>query len=819
MTLTHPIIPYARFRRLANAKVLRLLAYLFCVGGILPLAYTGALKLTTFLPWDLPAFFTPITLNISLGIALIGIPLAIIITQFALFLHDLDTRKRSQSYNGISITVEAAQALDRASRHEHISPSKTALNNLSTLPFIAEFLHRIECVPHDLHVEKPENTEAFKTELGLLIQNARRVSEQHHHDHVHSSDLAVACFLTNPVLTRWYQQHNLAEEDVIRLSEWIEHRKQHQESSRRWWSLPNLVKKPPIGLDWIYGFTPVLSSEAEELTHWYSVNRNHRMVGRETEIKAIETALSKSSNANVLLVGPAGVGKQTVIEGLAERIKTGHSPLIGNRMFLMKGETISGLSQHEAVQLLREATNAGNIILCITDIHFCFQSESDPIQKLLQELAQSNAINLIVTTDQKHFHQTLEHESGFVQHFTTIEINEPTNTEIEPMIREAILDFEIHHHVFFTYQSIESLIHDADRYLPNIPFPEKAMDMMETVGVAANQQSQVIITPEFIHQTFTAQFNIPAAAATSEEKTILLNLEEELHKRIVGQNAAVTAVAQSLQRVRGGIERTNKPIGSFLFLGPTGVGKTETAKTLSECYFGSESSMTRFDMSEYQSVESLDRFIGSSQTGTPGLVVSHVRDNPFSVILFDEIEKADRNILNLFLQILDEGQLTDAFGEKVSFRQSIIIATSNAGAEFIRELQASGKEAKRMSELITEHILHQQLFSPELLNRFDSVIVFHPLSTNHAHQIARLQLEALARQLKTKGYLFEINNQLTEHIATLGYDPAFGARPIARAIQNTVETIISKRILADEIQKGVPFTVTKEEIEHITSPS
>ncbi len=815
MTLTHPILPYARFRRFVNAKVLRLLAYLFCVGGILPLAYTGALKLTTFLPWDLPAFFTPITLNIPLGIALIGIPLAITVTQLALFLHHLDIRKRLHSHNGITITVEAAQALDRASRHEHISPSKTALKNLSALPFIAEFLHRIECPLHDLHVEKPENIEAFKTELTLLIQNARRVSEQHHHDHVHSSDLAVSCFLSSHELTRWYQQHDLTEEDMIRLSEWIEHRKQHQEVSRKWWSLEHLIKKPPIGLDWVYGFTPVLSAESEELTHWYHSNVGHRAVGREAEIRAIESALSKSVNANVLLVGPVGVGKQTIVEGLAEKIRSGHSPLVGNRMFLLKGEVISGLSEKESFGLVREAANAGNIILCITDVHFCLQSESDGIQKLLQELAASNTVNLIATTDPKNFHQTIERESGFVQHFTKIEIREPNAGEIEPIIRETILDFETRHHVFFTYQSIESLIHDADRYLPNIPFPEKAMDMMETVGVAANQQSQAIITPEFIHQTFARQFNVPAATANSEEKIILLNLEHQLHERIVGQDAAVTAVAQSLQRVRSGIERTNKPIGSFLFLGPTGVGKTETAKTLSECYFGSESNMIRFDMSEYQSTESIDRFLGSSQTETPGLVASRVRDNPFSVILFDEIEKADRNILNLFLQILDEGEITDAFGEKVSFRQSIVIATSNAGAEFIRELQSDGKETKRMSELITEHILHQQLFSPELLNRFDSVIVFHPLSSEQVEQIAQLRLEALAQQLKIKGYIFEINDELIGAVAKAGYDPEFGARPIARAIQNTVETIISRKILADEIQKGVPFTVTKEEIENI----
>jgi len=758
-------------------------------------------------------------LTSALGIALISVPLSITIIQFALFLHHLDVRKRTLSHNGVSITVEAAQALDYASRREHDAPSLTALHQLARHPFISEFLHRIQFSENNHRVGKPTDIEAFKTELSSLIQNARRVSEQHDHDHIHSSDLAVACFLTNPALTRWYQQHNLAEEDMIRLSEWIERRKLFQETTRQWWSLPNLIRKQPIGLDWIYGFTPALSSESEELTDWYHAIPDHRVIGRNAEITSIESALSKSSNANALLIGPAGVGKQTIIEGLAQRIRTGRSPLVGNRVFLMKGEVVSALSSNAAARLFREAATAGNIILCITDIHLCFQTESTEIQTLLASLANSNAVNLIGTTDQKHYHQTLERESGFIQHFTKIEIQEPTIKEIEPIIREAILDFETRHHVFFTYPSIEALIHDADRYLPNVPFPEKAMDMMETVGVAANQQSQAIITPEFIHQTFTAQFNVPSATATSEEKNILLNLESRLHERVVGQDAAVTTVANSLQRVRSGIERTNKPIGSFLFLGPTGVGKTETAKALSECYFGSESNMIRFDMSEYQSLGSLDRFIGSTQTNTAGLVVSRVRDNPFSVILFDELEKADRNILNLFLQILDEGELTDAFGEKVSFRQSIIIATSNAGAEYVRKLQLSNKDPKRMAELLIEHILNQQLFSPELINRFDSVVVFHPLNTDHVYQIARLRLEALAKQLKTKGYLFELNDDLTNAIATIGYDPDFGARPIARAIANSVETIISKKILADEIQKGVPFTISSEDVHQILSAS
>ena len=278
-----------------------------------------------------------------------------------------------------------------------------------------------------------------------------------------------------------------------------------------------------------------------------------------------------------------------------------------------------------------------------------------------------------------------------------------------------------------------------------------------------------------------------------------------MHKRLINQEEAVREVASALRRARAEVNVRPGPIGSFLFLGPTGVGKTETSKALAAIYFGSEGRIIRLDMSEFQNVEDVKRFIGSEQE--PGLLTTPVRDAPFSLVLLDELEKAHPNILNLFLQVLDEGWITDGLGRKIDFKNTIVIATSNAGAEMIRQMVREGKDEAALKRELQDYVLKEGIFRPEFVNRFDGVVVFKPLSKQNLLDIAHLQLIKLAKNLADKGIKMEITKELKEKIVELSYSPQFGAREMKRVLQNNIEDTLAKAMLSDELKRGSRLTI------------
>jgi ATP-dependent Clp protease ATP-binding subunit ClpA len=312
-----------------------------------------------------------------------------------------------------------------------------------------------------------------------------------------------------------------------------------------------------------------------------------------------------------------------------------------------------------------------------------------------------------------------------------------------------------------------------------------------------------------VDDTLAEISKIPIGKIKESEKEKLKDLESFLHKRIVGQDEAITEISRAMRRARSGIEASRKTIGSFLFLGPTGVGKTETAKALSGAYFGEESKMIRLDMTEFQGNDALARLIGNPQTQSPGQLASLIRQNPYGVLLLDEFEKSSQDVQNLFLQIVDEGNLTDAFGKKVSFANIIIVATSNAGAEYIREQVEKGE--KELSKKLVEYVLSQNLFSPELINRFDATVVYKPLTQEEVTSVAKLMLTSLAQDIKeTKNITLEVTDNLASEIAQKGYDPAFGARPIKRLIADKIEDQIAKLVISETIKNG--DTINSEDI-------
>jgi len=366
---------------------------------------------------------------------------------------------------------------------------------------------------------------------------------------------------------------------------------------------------------------------------------------------------------------------------------------------------------------------------------------------------------------------------------------------------------------FVSYPALREIITLAARYLPALPFPKKAAGILNEVMVYVSQTKDKIVLPEHVAKIVSEKTQIPVGEIEIKEKEVLLNLESLIHQRIINQDEAVNEVSAALRRARAEVTVRKGPMGCFLFLGPTGVGKTETSKALAEIYFGSEARMIRMDMSEFQNVGDIPRLIGSP--GEEGLLTTQVRENPFSLILLDEIEKAHPNILNLFLQVLDEGFLTDGLGRKVDFKNAIIIATSNAGYKIILEALREKAEWSGVKQKLLDYLFEKAIFRPEFINRFDAVIVFRPLSKENLLDIAELMFQKLKKNLKEKDIEFIITKALKEKIVELGYSPVFGAREMRRVIQDKVENVLASALLSDELKRGDKVEIEPKEFKLI----
>jgi len=323
--------------------------------------------------------------------------------------------------------------------------------------------------------------------------------------------------------------------------------------------------------------------------------------------------------------------------------------------------------------------------------------------------------------------------------------------------------------------------------------PDKAIELLVGVASKARQMNIGIITEDFVYEAVSEKTGIPAGPIQDTERDLLLHLEDRLHQQVIGQQNALNAIARTMRRARAGIQSSEKPIGSFLFLGPTGVGKTETAKALAKIFFGGEGKMQRIDMSEYSGDDALERLIGNGED--PGTLPTMLREHPYCVLLLDEFEKATQSVHDVFLQVLDEGGFTDARGTKVNARNTIIIATSNAGSQLILRTVQQRKELSTLAEEIINHIVKEGIYRPELINRFDSTIIFEPLNVEQQTEVASLMLGGLYERVKERGYEISVSEDLLDVLVEKGYNPEFGARPMQRVLQDVIEEKIAQKIM------------------------
>ncbi|OGZ35481.1 MAG: hypothetical protein A3A94_00880 [Candidatus Portnoybacteria bacterium RIFCSPLOWO2_01_FULL_43_11] len=607
-------------------------------------------------------------------------------------------------------------------------------------------------------------------------------------------------------------------EDVLDVSAWIRRETEAQEEKKRFWTLDYLLRISGLAKDWAYGFTNTLDRFSFNLTAAVSSqNIEYKLIIYGKAIEAIEQILARAGENNTLLIGEPGVGKREAVLGFTYLVAHGKIlPVLEHKRVielelnsLLAGIQSPGDLKERILRVFNEVEKAGNIILVIDNFHNLVLS--GVLDAVLSYLGSRN-FQVIGLTDYGNYHKHIEPNSALLKFFEKIEIPELSQSQTLFILENIVSFIEKRAGVLVTYQALKEIIDSAELYIQDTPFPEKAVDLLDEVVVyAATKTKDKIVLPAHVHQLVSLKTGIPTGKITEEAKKELVNLEEEIHRVIINQDEAVKVVADALRRARTGLSGKDRPIGAFLFLGPTGVGKTSLVRALSKIYFGKEERIIRLDMTEFKEDASISNLIGSFKEEKPGILTSAVRERPYTVVLLDEIEKCSKSILNLFLELLDEGRMRDALGRVVSFRNTIIIATSNAGAELIRTSIKEGKDLLQIKAQILDALQSEGVFKPEFLNRFDAVVLFKPLSQEHLLSIAQLMLESLNKRLeKEHESVLVITQELKQKIVELGYDPVYGARPMRRVIQDKIENQIAKKILKGELKKGERIIIKPE---------
>jgi ATP-dependent Clp protease ATP-binding subunit ClpC len=571
---------------------------------------------------------------------------------------------------------------------------------------------------------------------------------------------------------------------------------------------PNMGR-PGIGYELLFGFTPTLTKLSVDLGAPQPFS--HHLIGRKNIVERIERTLN--SDSNVFLIGDPGVGKKTIVLEFARRAAEG---LLGRKMayrrvlefdhnYLLSESVDVNQKKVKLATALAEAESAGNVILVVRDLHRLTNSslEGFDFTDVFEEYLEKRKLKVIAITTGAEYEKYLSQNMRLRKYFEIIRAEQPPIEDATEILIEAADIWETRRGIISLTPALRTIIEDSDRYVTDTPFPEKAIELLDAVVFDKEQNSPgTPITADDVNKVLSERTGVPTARITQAEKQKLGKLEDIIHQRLINQDKAINLIGKILRSKSIGVVRNNRPLGSFLFLGPTGVGKTETAKVLAKVYFGSTENILRFDMAEYAGREGLERLIGSATTNLPGSLSTSVQNKPASLLLLDEIEKSPPQILNLFLSLLDEGSFTDAFGKKINGQNLFVIATSNAGASYIRNLVEKNTSKDDMQKQVIDFVINQGIFSPEFINRFDAAVVYEPLGEEHLVQIARVMFGEVAESLKEQGIKLVSDESAWRKLAQDGYDPAFGARPMRRVLELSVGDVIGKGILSGEIAEG-----------------
>ena len=559
--------------------------------------------------------------------------------------------------------------------------------------------------------------------------------------------------------------------------------------------------------------TDYLDKVSIDLTYLAQKMQIGLLVGHDREFDQMVQILVKGGNNNIMLIGEPGSGKETMVMHLARKIVFDEVPqsLFDKRMVMLnigditQGAENVGEMQKRLSLLMKDVLEAGNIILYIPNIYTLKQTNIENTgmnaADFLKPILQSSLIPVIGSSTAYEYHTIIEKDAEFANIFEKVKVEEVTEKEAVRILSYEALALERVHRVLITYKAIKRAVSLAKKYLSDKLLPGSASELMREAISYVKASGKKVVYEDDIVLLIENKTRIPVTKAARGEADDLLNMENIIHQKLVNQEEAVKSVSDALREYRAGLSKSKGPIATFLFVGPTGVGKTELSKVLANIYFGSEEKMIRFDMAEFQDDDSISRFIGSQDGKTVGLLTEAVKQNPFSLVLLDEFEKANPKILNLFLAVFDEGRLTDRLGKLVDFNNTIIICTSNALSDFIKDEIDKGTDYNILSDMLKKKLT--SVFRPELLNRFSKILIFKQLSEAHILEIARLHLNKLKNiLLKEQSVYLEISENAVKKIADIGYDPAFGARPLEGAIRESIRNKLASAILRQEFKKG-----------------
>ena len=569
--------------------------------------------------------------------------------------------------------------------------------------------------------------------------------------------------------------------------------------------------------------TRVLDQYSRDLTLLAASGSFDPVIGRDEEIRRSVQILSRRSKNNPVLIGEPGVGKTAVAEGIAAYIAGSDAPdsMAGKRLValdlpaLLAGTKYRGDFEERVKAVLKDVKKAGDVILFIDEMHTMIGAGSAEgaidAANILKPALGRGEVQIIGATTPEEYRRHIEKDAALERRFQPVKIAEPSRSDSLKMIGAVRQGLEKHHGVKISDAALTAAVDLSVRYINDRFLPDKAIDLADEAAAHIRVSGGGLVTAEDIAAVVSLWTGIPVANLSADETKRLRNMESILHRRVIGQNEAVTAVSRAIRRGRVGLSDPNRPIGSFLFLGPTGVGKTELCRALAEAVFGESEAMIRLDMSEYMEKHAVSKLIGSP----PGYVgyedggqlTERVRRKPWSVVLFDEIEKAHEDVWGILLQIMDDGRLTDSAGRVVSFRNTIIVMTSNVGAKSISDGRPrmgftpdGGDEAQLMRARINEEL--RRTFKPEFLNRIDETIVFRRLSRAEIRSIAERMLLTVAERFKALGMTLSVPDQVVDFLAERGYDEKYGARPLRRAIRSMIEDKAAELMLTDSLGRG-----------------
>lgn len=650
-----------------------------------------------------------------------------------------------------------------------------------------------------------------------VFENARKIKQEINATQISGGIMAIAIIMTHPNYEDILSRMRLSLGDLKEGILWYNY-------------LHGLVKESKkkrrdggIARDFTFGFTPLLSRYGQNLSSARSLTMKTQLFRAEHReaIKQMVDIFSKSGRQNVALIGPNGSGRSAVVNAFAETLLDANSRIPGNLKYrqifkldaaaLIGGTAGQGDIERLVTGLLNEAFSAKNIILYLDNAHLFFETGvgSVDISNLLVPVLEAGRLRIIMSLDEQRFLEISSRKPNLTNALNKIMISSANEEETINIMEDQVPSLEFKYNVTYTFWALKEAYRLGDRYIKDVVMPGRAMRVLED---AARYSKGGIVFAESVQEAVekTQGIKLQTATSTEEARDRLLNLEELIHERMIDQEPAVHAVADALRRAAAGVRNENKPIGTYLFLGPTGVGKTELAKALSQVYFNGESEIIRIDMNEYVESTDVNRLIAEGATDAMSLT-AQVSKHPFSVVLLDEIEKASPQVLTTLLQMLDEGILRDTKNHEISFRDAIVICTSNAGADMIRE-NIGSTDYEKIKDELTNHLIQTREFKPEFLNRFDEICLFKPLSKDDLRKITELLIKGVNKTLAPQKIEVRLDDTALDVLIDAGYDPMLGARPLRRVVSKTVENIVAKASLRGDVKSGDVLNITANEI-------